>query len=778
MFVQVRRWRSLAPILVAVLALLALLSFASDVQANWKGNSVRISGSDGGLTADAAVDPTTGKVHIVWINNEDFNYYYNVCDPSTSPASCRANAVLLGGGSSAPIPAGTIDPEGATAQAWRPSVAVTSKGVIYVGYTSPANGTGKVAYYRKKTSDSAGFSQPVRLGGGWQVRIAVDSAGNLHAVWGNGGVVNYRKIKPDGTLFSPQQSNITGGGGYNPQIVTDSSGNAHIFWETGVTPREIQYREIMADGTTKGNILNISSNAYNSSNVMVARDELDQLHVVWQDVGVVRYRKCTTPLTSSAASCTRAEVKSGSNAGSDPSVTVVNTTPIVAYFTNVSSSRAVWINDTKVHQRIDSMANQWFPVIRSDSSGRLHLIYRLGSDSLRYWVQDSGIAGKTPTSTATSAPPTNTPTATSVGPTMTATVTPTATEFISPTPTSTPSPSRTPSGPPVPQNLTSDRAVERSPSVFKSNNGNIVVAWEQDIATQQDIFARVASNGGAFGARINVTKNKSRSRGPSLFGDANTSNVGVVFSDRASGGRAMQAISSVFNGSTWSAASLLAASPGGSVQDPAAVRTDDGKTWVVWRNSTGFIMDTYAQQIGGSTYHLSTGGVAGNHPAVAAGTGGQIFATWQDNGRDPEMRVKQWTGTTWVSLPNPRSTNQSLLPDIAYHNGQVYVVWQENKIRGSGLVLQRVWNGTSWGNTTTVSNGPTSKKPHIFIPASGNVFVVWSDAGRIYLSINSGPRILVSGKVTGADDPDLFVDNTDTAHIVFQNRDIWYVSYP
>ena len=521
--------------------------------------------------------------------------------------------------------------------------------------------------------------------------------------------------------------------------------------------------------------LNVSNNGTNSTNVMLAVDGSNQLHFVWQDVGVIHYRLCTTPLTSVSASCTATSTKSGADNGSDASITVIGSTPFIAYYKIVSSVRSivVYSGNTDSKQQVDTAGNEWFPVIRAGGDARLHLLYRLGTTGLRYWIQASGVVAQTSTPTATgTSTDTPTPTSTtSVTPptatetnTPTDTLTPTITD--TPTETTTPTETRTPVPNTTPINLSNNASPDKLPNITINGSGDIVVAWEKDVSTtKKDIYASIAPGGGSFNSPVNVTNSVPRSLQPDLF-NVTPSDVYAVYQEGA------QLAYSILDSGSWSAINTLSTS-GDSAKTASGAQATDGKKWVTSIVVTSVMKDAWAIQIGVLQHRLSTSGSAFS-PSIAAGDSGKVFFSWLDKGPSgtlSQIKVTQWTGSGWSALPDASSSGTQ--PTIAYSNGKLYAVWLASK-----TIKQRIWDGSAWGTVTTAGTGNAPKTPKVFVPASGNVFVVWSDQGKIYLAENGGTKRAVSGTVASSVNPAIFVDSGDIPYVVWGNGEIWFVANP
>lgn len=777
-FENPQRAISLAPFvaLVVAIAFLFLTSATSDASNGGWSSALQLTTSAN--TSDLAVDPTNGHVHVLWVDGSSGakHYWYSDCNPASN--TCTAKQDLYSGlapaqvSPSAPSP-DELDPQFNTADALRPSIAVDNSGNVFVGFPSPATGSG-TAFFRKKAPGGA-FGAGVALGAGWAVRLATDPSGNLHAIWGKASVSNYKKFAPGSTTPSVTRTSFVGGGAPNgadgPNLATDSLGNAHVVWQDTNNPKRIQYLRINSAGTV-GAKKQVYAGGGNSINPTIDVDSVDRVHIAWRavsgGVGNILYQSFDNGGALGNPNPATPKKVSGGGDSDEPSITTVGANYFVTWQQSNSGglNAMVFFGNTGDLNNVDGRSKERWPRIAGNqSNGELSLVNMLspgdGSQNLQFRHRNcncgsGATATPTTTGTATRTPTkTNTPTATNTpgGPTSTPTKTPTATSTLAVPPHGTP------------QNISSSASPDKWPSIVQNGGGDVVVAWEKDVSSSsKDIYARIAPGGGAFNAAVNVSNSSALSLQPSLFRNG-ASDVDVVFQEGT------HLAYSVLHTGAWSALSMLN-TPGSNAQNAVGAQATDAKNWVAWRMINSLSYNVDALQIGGGQYQLSSSGSAAT-PAIVAGANGQVFVAWLDKGpaaNRSDIMVSQWNGSAWVALPNPGTGTQ---PSLGFSNGKLYAVW----LNGTAI-KQSIWSGSAWGAPTTVGSGTSPKTPKVFVPASGNVFVVWSDGGKIYLSKNGGAKTAVSGTVASSINPAIFVAANDVPYIVWQNGEIWYVANP
>jgi len=117
--------------------------------------------------------------------------------------------------------------------------------------------------------------------------------------------------------------------------------------------------------------------------------------------------------------------------------------------------------------------------------------------------------------------------------------------------------------------------------------------------------------------------------------------------------------------------------------------------------------------------------------AVAADPNGNVHVVWYDD-RDspsPEIYYKRWNGTSWT--PDERLTSDpssSWTPVVAADpNGNVHVVWCDAR-EGDGELYYKRWNGTSWTPDERLTDRPGLDYYHsVTSDPSGRIHLVWSN---------------------------------------------------
>jgi hypothetical protein len=141
-----------------------------------------------------------------------------------------------------------------------------------------------------------------------------------------------------------------------------------------------------------------------------------------------------------------------------------------------------------------------------------------------------------------------------------------------------------------------------------------------------------------------------------------------------------------------------------------------------------------------------------NHPAVVMDNG-TVHFVWADSnetkesGMDDDIFYKYYDGNKWselfiVSEPVQGQDNngaQSIEPDIAVENGEVYIVWEDySSVYGAGPdadIFYRHFDGTAWSGIMVASEpsqGSDINKGLSYYPAidveNGKAHIVWHDS--------------------------------------------------
>jgi hypothetical protein len=199
--------------------------------------------------------------------------------------------------------------------------------------------------------------------------------------------------------------------------------------------------------------------------------------------------------------------------------------------------------------------------------------------------------------------------------------------------------------------------------------------------------------------------------------------------------------SSLAYGDTWTPIKNLSNDAGNSWHPAIAV--DGLNIYVVWEDDEQWSpQDIYFRKSddGGATWrpkeNLTNNAGHSSSPAIAV-DGQNIYVAWQDNipgsDRSDEIYFKKSDdgGTTWTA--NKRLTNNRVssgLPAIAINGSNIYVVWQDYRLRNGNYEIyfrKSDDGGATWRPrrqlTYTTDNSLT---PAIAVD-SLNVYVIWMD---------------------------------------------------
>src|SRR6266566_1302469 len=166
---------------------------------------------------------------------------------------------------------------------YRPQVAVDSAGNINVAWTEGFNGPVDVVFSRS-SDGGATFTAPKVISGLSEaylgLRIALDSKGNLYAVWDTQPFGNiYLSHSSDGGAtfsYTAITNNTSGTGPQGQQIAIDSSDNINVVWN-------IFFSRSSDGGATFSTPQNLSNDLGNSYASQIAVDSSGNINVGWTD---------------------------------------------------------------------------------------------------------------------------------------------------------------------------------------------------------------------------------------------------------------------------------------------------------------------------------------------------------------------------------------------------------------------------------------------------------------------------------------------------------------
>jgi len=179
-----------------------------------------------------------------------------------------------------------------------PVLAIDSQGHLHAAWTDDTTGHFEV-YYEKSTNGGAAWTAKKRLTSASatyaSVDIAVDTADNIHIVWGDNqsSEVYYKKSTDGGgTWTASKRLTWNSGSSSDPAISVDSLGNIHVVWEeTAPGNQEVYYKRSTDGGLTWTASRRLTWSAEPSWYPDIASHWSGWLYVVWEDLEKWSYYK-------------------------------------------------------------------------------------------------------------------------------------------------------------------------------------------------------------------------------------------------------------------------------------------------------------------------------------------------------------------------------------------------------------------------------------------------------------------------------------------------------
>src|SRR6266566_4987267 len=225
-----------------------------------------------------AVD-STGSINIVWLDNTP-GYYAVFFSRSTDGGATFSTPQNL-----------SNDPAGSSA----PQIAVDSSGNINVVWQDNPPGTYQILFTRS-SDGGATFSTPIAVSSrpSYRPQVAVDSAGNINVAWTEGfngpfDVVFSRSSDGGATFTAPKVISYLSEVDLGFRMALDSKGNLYAVWDT--QPYGNIYLSHSSDGGATFSYTAITNNTSGTGpqGQQIAIDSSDNINVVWQDISPGNY---------------------------------------------------------------------------------------------------------------------------------------------------------------------------------------------------------------------------------------------------------------------------------------------------------------------------------------------------------------------------------------------------------------------------------------------------------------------------------------------------------
>lgn len=434
------------------------------------------------------------------------------------------------------------------------------------------------------------FSAPLNISNNtdssFTPQLAVDSAGNLYAVWEddtstNSNILFSRSTDGGATFSAPSSLSHTSGFSFSPRIIADALGGIDVVWaDTSPGHQHIFFSRSMDSGATFSAPIDIS-NGDSAGNPEIAADASGRIFVVWEnDTGVLGiYFTASTDGGVTFASPRNLATNTGGSfvpqivvdpagkigvAWEDDSLTSIDisfshSSDHGASFSAAKSLSLGVGNSTSVHLAADASGNI-NAVWENDSPGNIDIFFSRSTDGGQSFS--------------------------------------------------------------APRNLSNTPGNTRTAQIALDSGGNINLVWTDNVppAFSTDIFFTRSTDGGvSFSPAQNLSNNPGMSANPQLTVDA-AGKIDVVWEDATFGNRDILFSQSTDAGATFSSPQNLSNNPGLS-SVPLVVADKKAALNVIWQDA---ITATGASQV---LFSRFTPKVTNHAPIADAGADQSVPAT-------------------------------------------------------------------------------------------------------------------------------------------------------
>ena len=279
----------------------------------------------------------------------------------------------------------------------RPDIAADATGHAYVVWQDDRRGG--IYFADRQTNGSWTYNQRVNATEGsatqWEPDIAVDSTGNVYAVWrdNRSGVDEiYFAYRASGGSWSANlrvNDSVVPSVAQNPAVAVDEEGNAYVVWEDGRNGNnDIYFAYRPARGNWGANVrVNDDVGSANQQNPAIAVDAAGNAYAVWGDErnGNSDIYFTYRPAGGSWGSNVRVNDDVGTTGQYRPAIAVDATGNASAVWNDRRNGNILvffayrpaggtWSANTRVDDDITSDC-QWFPDIAVDAAGNAYAVW-------------------------------------------------------------------------------------------------------------------------------------------------------------------------------------------------------------------------------------------------------------------------------------------------------------------------------------------------------------------------------------------------------------------
>jgi hypothetical protein len=283
-----------------------------------------------------------------------------------------------------------------------------------------------------------------------------------------------------------------------------------------------------------------------------------------------------------------------------------------------------------------------------------------------------------------------------------------------------------------------------NPSIAIDSTGAVHLVWAASGSggSPYDIWYATKPVGGSWSAPQNLSDEGNNTVYPDIACDS-LGGIWVVWQVTYSNGDTDVMGRNRPAGGNWGTVVAIANS-GAQDQNPRLAIDSADVPHVVWRNNSiaGNWEILYSKYVGGhwtGAYNVSADSTNSHYPDIAAHDT-DVYVVWEDEIDGPDgfqILSRRWNGGAWLAWEQVSLTSKALFPAVSAASGALYAVWQD--YRGGGLEIyfsHSTDSGASWQINENVSHNSTSSYfPEVVAQAGGLSHIFWEDGGIGHLDI-------------------------------------------
>jgi len=283
--------------------------------------------------------------------------------------------------------------------------------------------------------------------------------------------------------------------------------------------------------------------------------------------------------------------------------------------------------------------------------------------------------------------------------------------------------------------------------VAMDDNGNAIVVWRQSDGSRWQVFmSEYRSGAWSHPADVadNISPDGQNAGWPQVAMDDNGN---AIVAWEQNNGSLNQLFMSEYRGGAWTHPADLSddISPDGQWAGAQQVAMDDhGIAIIVWNQSDGSSNQVFMSEYWGGAWthpadlsdNISPDGQSTSEPQVAMDNHGNAIIVWnQSDGSSSQVFMSEYRGDAWTHpadlsdniSPDGQSTSE---PQVAMDdNGNAIIVWHQSD-GSSDQIFMSEYRGGLWTHPVDLSdnispNGQSAEQPRAAMDDNGNAIVAW-----------------------------------------------------